>query len=253
MKTEKELNETQSTVADKIRAAVQKELMARDGLASGLANLRAKRTELDEQIITNAVKRSKMVLERVEHIKAGGSDEGLDALIRKSQETETINRNELKAIEKSLPGEQAKLKQATVALERAGLEAVKRYRGDAEAERLAVAFMDFIEGRQKLYEDFLKKDLDLSIDGRLDWRKELDPHLSNSTIKRIADFGPYLEQPPNVLADAPTNERIVQPAMPEPRTYTDAETQADCREHGRSHTTQKKQQETAGDGGNVLS
>ena len=218
-----------------IKTDVQKELNARDTLSNGLAKLRTRKQQLETEIQSNAEKRSKMVLERVEHVKAGGSDEGLNALITKSQEQETIDRAELEAIEKTIPVDEGKLKMEQAALKRAALEAIKSRRPDAEINAMFVQAMDAVDIWEKTTEDILR-DLDVrsqmtTYDG--DWRLQLEPHLKNEIIKRLNVFVPTIEQP----EPTPTNDiPAVRPVEPEPIiSPTHAEVMADCRKNAREN------------------
>ena len=196
------------TVREKMLEAVQKELLARDDILSGGAKLKARRAEIQKEIEIVRAKVETLKVERLDLTKAGTSTANVNEQLKLLNEKETVLREELESIPAASPVDEQKLRQANATLERAGFAVVKLYRGDAEAEKIAVSLFDFIEGRQVLYEDFLRKDLSLDINNLIDWRAELDPHLSNSIIKRMDAFGPYLQRS-ELLPERPAAEQKV--------------------------------------------
>lgn len=231
---------------DKVKAAVSEQSKARDALSNGLANLKAKKVQLDEEISSNVEKRSKMVLTRAEHTRTGGSDEGLNALIFKSQAQEATDKEELAAIEKTIPVDEGKLKMAEAALKRATFLAIQTLRPDTEVDALFVAAMDAVDAWQVTYKGILR---DLGVLSQIsiydgEWQLSLDPHLKNSTVKRLNIFVPEIEQPEPTPTDDIPDEPTVQPAKPEPKVYTDAEILADARKNGREKTMRDQHGQT---------
>jgi len=108
------------TIADR----VQKELTARDKLVEGLSILRTRKQELEDEITSNSIKRHEIAKSRLELLKVGGSDIGIDAEIAKSKEQESTNREEIDEIERMIPADGIKLKTAETVLKRATLSAI---------------------------------------------------------------------------------------------------------------------------------
>lgn len=233
--------------ANKIRAAASEALKARDNLLAGGRNLKARQTEIRQEIEDVGAKLRNIKGQKIELVRAGDSTASADAQIKQLRENETALHEELSSIGSVAPVDKEKLKQAIAAIKRATFAAIKTHKPDAGVDALFAAALDFVEAWDEMVLSLLAE---FDIRGHMgaydgDWRLKSQVKLSNPIIERVADFGPYLKQPePIKYADSvgPAPQTLTgSTGRDVPRGMTPAEAQRNAAEFGRKKNPPKKQ------------